>query len=225
MSRSNIITYIILITAAASYINHRYIRLPQAVGITLLTVVFSLCLIFISHQSVVVHYYIREAVSKLDISATIMSWMLSFLLFAGSLHINLWELVRYRWIVATLATIGVVISTLLIGFFVYYFFNIIGKPLPLLYCLVFGSLISPTDPIAVLSILKRLNAPKSLEMKIAGESLFNDGVGIVVFTTLLEFTKDREKLFSINDIVLMLVQEIFGAVIIGYVLGFLWREY
>lgn len=221
MSKGDIVTYIILITAAASYINNRYIRLPQPIGITLLTVFFSLCLIFISKQNSTVHEYLTHAWKELDISKAIMDGMLGFLLFAGSLHINLWELVKYRWIIATLATIGVLISTLLIGFASFYFFNFIGYHISLLYCLVFGALISPTDPIAVLSILKRLNAPKSLEMKIAGESLFNDGVGIVVFTTFLELAKDRKIDITPYDLIFMLTQEIIGAVVLGYLLGFL----
>lgn len=219
MTKGEIVTYIVLITAIASYINHRFIRLPQPIGITLLTIAFSICLLLAGKNNAIIREYSVNAYKQLNVSKVIMDGMLSFLLFASSLHINLWELVKYRWVIATLATVGVIISTLLIGFASFYFFNLIGFHITLLYCMVLGALISPTDPIAVLSILKRLNAPKNLEMKIAGESLFNDGVGIVVFTTFLELAIERKVKISAYDFVSMLTHEIVGALLLGYLLG------
>jgi CPA1 family monovalent cation:H+ antiporter len=149
-----------------------------------------------------------------------MHGMLSFLLFAGALHVNLSDLADQKWVIAILATFGVTLSTFLIGGATWYVLNWIGISIPFIYCLLFGSLISPTDPIAVMGILKTAGAPKSLETKIAGESLFNDGVAVVIFLVLLTIaTSDTE--MTASHVALLFVEEAVGGIIYGMVIGFL----
>jgi len=144
--------------------------------------------------------------------------MLSFLLFAGALHVNINDLARQKWVITMLATIGVLLSTLIIGYASFWVLGRFGIELPLIYCLLFGALISPTDPIAVLGILKTAGVPKSLETKIAGESLFNDGVGVVVFIVLLGIATGEHQV-SFSGVTMLLVQEALGRIIFGLSTG------
>jgi len=173
-------TIAILITAAAlfSYLNQRFIRLPTTIGLMVIALGLSVALVLIGALGwPALRLEAETFLSGIDFHETLMQGMLSFLLFAGALHVNLSDLREQKWIIGLLATLGVVISTFLIGGFTYWLMNLLGLNLPLIYCLVFGALISPTDPIAVLGILKTTHAPKTLKTKITGESLFNDGVG------------------------------------------------
>ena len=178
----------LLITLAAlfSYVNYRFLKLPASIGLMLSAFVTSLAIVGLgmvgSHE---LEHLAQKALANVDFDQTLMQGMLSFLLFAGALHINLDDLAGEKWAIGFLVSLGVLISTLIIGYAAYWVFALLGQAIPLIYCLVFGALISPTDPIAVLSILKSVGADKSLEVKMAGESLFNDGVGVVVFLVLL----------------------------------------
>jgi len=145
---------------------------------------------------------------------------LSFLLFAGALHVNLNDLAKQKWAIVSLATLGVLLSTFIIGGLSWLVLNWLGIGLPLIYCLLFGALISPTDPIAVLGILKTAHAPKSLEIKIAGESLFNDGVAVVVFIVLFGIATGGEEINAAH-IGLLFLEEAVGGVVYGLLLGFL----
>jgi CPA1 family monovalent cation:H+ antiporter len=151
-----------------------------------------------------------------------MQGMLSFLLFAGALNVNLEDLLQHKWSVAVFTVFGVVCSTAIIGLLVFVLFGWIGLPIPLLHCFVFGALISPTDPIAVLSLLKQFGAPKTLEVNIAGEALFNDGVGVVVFLALYELVTMGHEL-SISRIGFLFLTEAIGGVALGLLLG--WVAY
>ncbi|MCL4171103.1 UNVERIFIED_CONTAM: hypothetical protein GTU68_005830, partial [Idotea baltica] len=149
---------------------------------------------------------------------------LSVLLFAGAIHINIRELKKERWFILLFATIGVLISTVVVGVLLYFVMHLFGVDIPLVYTLLFGSLISPTDPIAVLAILKKTNISKSLELKIEGESLFNDGVGVVVFTSILLFAgimNEHESIGLLGDIMHIFFAEAVGGVVFGLVLGWL----
>ncbi len=145
--------------------------------------------------------------------------MLSFLLFAGALHINLNDLAERKWSIGSLASVGVLLSTFLVGSAAWWLLGALGIGMPYLYCLLFGALISPTDPIAVLGLLKTAGAPKSLETKIAGESLFNDGVGIVVFLALLEVASGHHAV-NAGEVTLLFVQEVVGGALFGLGLGY-----
>jgi CPA1 family monovalent cation:H+ antiporter len=160
-------------------------------------------------------------VNNINFEQVLMKIMLSFLLFAGAIHIDANKLKKELWPVLTLATIGVFISTLIISGLSYYLFILFDQHIPYIYCLLFGALISPTDPIAVMAILKKAGIPESLELKIAGESLFNDGVGVVVFLTIFEVARHGTNNFSAADTLLLFLKEAGGGVVFGGLLGYL----
>ena len=160
-------------------------------------------------------------VANIDFEKVLMKIMLSFLLFAGSLHIDANKLSKEKWPVIILATIGTFISTFVVSVIAYYLFALFNVQIPYIYCLLFGGLISPTDPIAVMGILKEAGIPKSLELKIAGESLFNDGVGVVVFLTILEVAANGTTNFSLAGTAMLFLREAGGGILFGGVLGYL----
>ncbi len=211
-----------LITLAAlfSYVNHRFIRLPTTIGLMLIALVMSLAIIALGKLGVHFDAQAEAVLNTIDFNETLMQGMLSFLLFAGALHVNLNDLARQKWIIGTLATVGVLTSTFIVGLACYWLFGALGFEIPLIYCLLFGALISPTDPIAVLSILKTAGASKSLETKIAGESLFNDGVAVVVFLVLLGIAAGGHEV-SAGGVLFLFVQEAIGGAIFGFVAGYL----
>jgi CPA1 family monovalent cation:H+ antiporter len=210
----------LLLTLAAvfSYLNHRFIGLPTTFGLMLISLVVAFLLIIGSELGLNLESRAEEILAQIDFNKALMQGMLSFLLFAGALHINLDNLKNQKWAIASFATLGVVLSTFLIGGALYFLLKGIGLPLPWLYCLIFGALISPTDPIAVLGLLKQADAPKSLETKIAGESLFNDGVGVVIFAVLYELLIGEHTL-DFGHIGLLLLQEAGGGIVLGLALG------
>ncbi len=210
---------LITITALFSYINTRWVKLPTTIGVMLIALVFSLGLIGIDYAGWIPTADMAKSVlSKVDFNVTLLNGMLSFLLFAGALHINLEDLAKQKWVILTLATVGVLTSTLLVGGFSYFVFRMLGIELPLIYYFLFGALISPTDPIAVLSTLKSVGAPKALETKIAGESLFNDGVGVVVFLVLLGIAVNPEQA-SFQSVAVLFAEEAIGGILFGMALG------
>ena len=179
----------VLVSTAAvlSFLNYRFVRLPSAIGLMLIALVLSLGLIVVGELGLAgVEQAAERFVAGIDFNVTLMHGMLSFLLFAGALHVNLDDLAEQRWLVGLLATVGTLSSTFVVGGMFWVLCQLFGFQIDFVYCLLFGALISPTDPIAVLGILKSAGAPKSLETKITGESLFNDGIGVVVFVVLLQ---------------------------------------
>ena len=161
-----------------------------------------------------------QLVSHINFEQVLMKIMLSFLLFAGALHIDANKLNKEKWPVIILATIGTFLSTFLVSVMAYYLFVFFGVNIPYIYCLLFGGLISPTDPIAVMGILKQAGIPKTLELKIAGESLFNDGVGVVVFLTIMEIAVNGTAKFSIGSTALLFLKEAGGGMLFGALLGY-----
>ena len=212
-------TAAILLTLAAvfGYINYRFFKLPTSIGILLIGLVLSILLLLFGGDAM--KESADEFVTRIDFNETVMNVMLSFLLFAGALHVNLGDLRDQKWVVAILASAGLLISTFLVGVVSYFVFSWVGLDVPLLWCLVFGALISPTDPVAVLGILKKVGAPKSLETKITGESLFNDGVGVVVYLVLVGLAAGQAEASVISVSKLFLV-EVGGGIILGAVLGY-----
>lgn len=213
----------ILMTLAAlfAFLNHRFIRLPTTIGIMLIALCFSLLLVVAGELGWIdARPYVDWLSRDIDFYSTLMHGMLSFLLFAGALHVNLNDLERQKWIIGLLATFGVVLSTCIIGGVSYMVLMALGLKIPLIYCLLFGALISPTDPIAVMGILKASSAPRSLHTKISGESLFNDGVGVVVFLVLLGIATGAKRPDA-ADIAVLFVQEAIGGAVFGLVIGYL----
>ncbi|NQV79935.1 MAG: cation:proton antiporter, partial [Alphaproteobacteria bacterium] len=184
----NIATAVVTLAAVFGYINHRWLKLPTTIGLVVIAMMSSLCVIALdsAFPELNLRDTARAAFLQIDFHETLMQGLLSFLLFAGALHVNLDDLLARRWAIGSLATAGVLISTALNAIGIYYLARVLGIDIPFAWALVFGALISPTDPVAVLGILKTVpGVPDSLRAKIAGESLFNDGVGVVVFAILL----------------------------------------
>jgi len=215
-------TLAILITLAAffSYLNYRYIKLPTTIGIMLIALIMSAVLIVAGKLGMQRLFLHAESILRgIDFHQTLMNGMLSFLLFAGALHVNINDLAKQKWLVLSLATFGVLVSTFLVGGLTWLVFSAFGLQVSYIYCLLFGALISPTDPIAVMGILKKAGAPKSLEIKIAGESLFNDGVGVVIFVVLLGIAVGGQEP-TVSSVALFFVQEAIGGAIFGFIIGY-----
>ena len=216
---------VITLAAVFGYLNHRFLRLPPTTGLVVIALVASLGTIGIDAvvPSLGIGDAVRAAILGIDFHEVLMKGMLSFLLFAGALHVNLGDLLSRKWAIGSMATVGVVLSTFMVGFAVYGIAQALALPLSLIYCLVFGALIAPTDPVAVLGILKTVKVPASLQAKIAGESLFNDGVGVVVFIIMAAIAVDTGHGGSIGalDVVILFVQETLGGAALGLATGFL----
>lgn len=219
MSIFNIIAIFISVAALASYINYRYIKLPSTIGLMFIGLVMSLAVIGLSAVGVDLRSSAVRFLGRIDFSEALMKGMLSFLLFAGALKINLNDLAKQKFTIGSLATGGVITVTFIVGTIIYFVLEAVGTALPYAYCLVFGALIAPTDPVAVLAILKSIKAPRSLEIKIAGESLFNDGVGVVVFTVLVGIAAGESA--SAGHVILLFAREALGGVAFGLVIGYI----
>ena len=222
MGLYDIIAVLVVLAAKFSYINHRYFGLPRTIGLMALSLVVSSTLLVLGSFGVMtLDEQVAGMLTRLDFYDTLMHGMLGFLLFAGALHVNFQDLREMGWAISLLATFGVMVSTVLVGFFTWVILMFLGMEISLLYCFLFGALISPTDPIAVLSILKKANAPKQLETKITGESLFNDGIGVVVFLTLLSFVQGGGQATEPVAILKLLAIEAGGGILYGMGLGYL----
>ena len=212
---------LIVFASLFAYINHRFIKLPSTIGIMVMAIIVSL-IIRVGGSSIFPHFTsdLNSLVSGFDFTEVLMGAMLNFLLFAGAIHVNFTDLRKQRGPVLTFSTISVIISAFVIGGILYYLAPLLGVELPFLYCLLFGSLISPTDPIAVLGILKRAKVSKALETKIAGESLFNDGVAVVLFAVILQLTQSSEVQISLTTISWLVAKEALGGLLLGAILGY-----
>ena len=220
MGYYTIITVLIVLSALFGYLNVRLLKLPITIGLMLITIVFTMVVLVISQFDDTLLLHEKQLISSIDFKAVLFDIMLSFLLFAGALHTNFEQLKIQRWPVFVFATAGVLVSTFLVGTIMFYFLQLIGLNVDFIYCLLFGALISPTDPIAVLGILKQAGAPKKLEAKIVGESLFNDGVGVVVFLTIFEIAKGGADV-SFGHVAEMFTVEVLGGVVLGLLLGWI----
>jgi CPA1 family monovalent cation:H+ antiporter len=187
LSLFEIAAMMLALSALFGWVNHAFLKLPHTIGLLVMALVASLVLLGlqVAIPSLGLTDLVQSAVGQIDFNETVMNGMLAFLLFAGALHVDMNFLKSKRWAIGLMATLGVLISTAIVGVGFYLVAKMLGIPLPFIWALVFGALISPTDPVAVLSILKTVDMPPELEAKIAGESLFNDGVGVVVFTIIV----------------------------------------
>ncbi|MBE9515530.1 MAG: sodium:proton antiporter [Proteobacteria bacterium] len=211
----------ILISLAAilSWINYRFIGLPQVIGLMVIALLLSITMLALGRVLPGVVEPMQRLVASIDFTQALMHGMLSFLLFAGALHINLNDLAKQKWVVGILATIGVVVTTFIVGTVMWWVISQFQPGFPYIYGLLFGALIAPTDPIAVLAILKTAGIPDSLRIKIAGESLFNDGVAVVVFIVLLRVATGESDV-SAASIAGLFILEAVGGAVFGLVLGF-----
>jgi monovalent cation:H+ antiporter, CPA1 family len=215
---------LIVISAALAWINHRYLKLPGTVAMTLMGALASIAVIGV--DAILPGSRMSQTVSGLlediDFHETLMNGMLSFLLFAGALHVDIDHLRKGRWQIGILSTIGVVVSTLIVGSGLYVLTHLMGIAVPFIWCLVFGAIVSPTDPVAVMGVLKTTKVPPTLQATIAGESLFNDGVGVVIFSILLASAVSGEA-FSVVHAGEMFLIEALGGAVLGAVVG--WIAY
>lgn len=211
----------LVITALLAYLNHRYVGLPSAIGMMAASLTLSLVLVWLDTAGITrgLRQYEETLLRSVDFSDVLMQGMLSFLLFAGALHVDLEQLKIYRWPVAALAVLGTTLSTLAVGYGMWIALPFLGLHLPLIDCLLFGALISPTDPIAVMGILESAHAPKEVELVIAGESLFNDGVGVVIFSLLLGM-RSSGVAPTAEQALGLLAHEAGGGVLFGLLLGY-----
>lgn len=211
----------LVITALLAYLNHRFVGMPTTIGVMAAALIFSLALVGLDALGVAhgLRQYEESLLRSIDFSDVLMQGMLSLLLFAGALHVDLSELKAYRWPIAALAVFGTLLSTAVVAYGMWFALPLTGLQLPFMYCLLFGALISPTDPIAVMGILKSAKAPKELELVIAGESLFNDGVGVVIFSLLLGMLVSGITPTP-GQAAELLVHEAGGGLLFGLVLGY-----
>ena len=223
MEYYSIATILIVISAIFGYINVRFIKLPITIGLMLITLVFTLVIVIIGQFDDTLLVREKAFITSIDFETVLLDIMLSFLLFAGALHTNFDQLKVQRGPILAFATLGVLVSTFLVGTIMFYVVNWIGIEVTFINCLLFGALISPTDPIAVLGILKKAGAPKKLETKIVGESLFNDGVGVVVFLTIFAIAAKPNSSIDFSDIATLFGQEVIGGIALGLFLG--WITY
>ncbi|MDQ1160186.1 CPA1 family monovalent cation:H+ antiporter [Chryseobacterium sp. SORGH_AS 447] len=211
---------LIVLASIFSYLNYRFLKLPSTIGIMVIAIVVSIFLVSFGETVLPKTYgHLHNLMTGIDFTEVLMGAMLNFLLFAGGIHINLDDLKEQFRPVVIFSTVGVLISTFVVGFGMFYLLPFLGIHLPFIYCLLFGALISPTDPVAVLSILKQANVSKSLETKVAGESLFNDGMAVVIFSVVLQLAIGEQVDLGLESIGLLLLKEAGGGLLLGIILG------
>lgn len=217
----HILTILIVLTALFGWVNARFFQLPFTIGLMVVSMVFSGFVLLLGRYDASLLNYEQQLVQSIDFHEVLMEGMLSMLLFAGALHVDFAKLRAYAAPILAFATLGVATSTVIVGGLFWLILQWLGMPLDLIYCLLFGALISPTDPIAALGILKKLGVPKRLEIKIVGESLFNDGVGVVVFLILLQVAQTGVEQLTMGSVGMLVLGEVGGGILLGLALGYL----
>lgn len=220
MDAINIITVLIVLASLFTFINIHYIKLPSTIGLMILAMALSVTIVVGGYFWPELNEGAYNIMKTYDFSEILLDIMLNFLLFAGALSINLKKLREYRIPVFVLTVTGVLISTFIVGFLTYHLLQWLGLNLDFIYCLVFGALISPTDPIAVLAIMSKMNVSENLEIKISGESLFNDGVGVVIFLTILGVASAGVESVTVGSVLFLFGSEVLGGLVLGSVLGY-----
>jgi CPA1 family monovalent cation:H+ antiporter len=215
-----IVSAVIAVVALSGYANYKLVRLPDTIGITAVALIISIATVVVGAFMPTVSAWSQQAIRGIDFPDLVFHGLLGLLLFAGSLHCDVAGLARARWVVILLATVGVMLSTLLIGCVFFMVANLLGVHLPLLDSFIFGALISPTDPIAALGLLSKAGVPQSLLAKITGEALFNDGTGVVVFVVLLGIAQGAHEPGAVGMAV-MFAQQVLGGIAFGFLVGFL----
>ncbi len=216
----DLIAILLTLTAVFSYLNFCYLRLPTTIGVMVISLAMSIIIILLDFAGLDLTQKVEMLLYEIDFNETLMHGMLSYLLFAGALHVNLEDLAKRKWLIGSMASIGVLISTLIIGTLLWLVLSWFGLNMNYIYCLLFGALISPTDPIAVLSILRTAGAPKSLEIKITGESLFNDGIGVVVFIIISALAFGNTDI-TFGSIFGIFMEEAVGGALFGLIAGYI----
>ncbi|WP_349262441.1 sodium:proton antiporter [Geminicoccus sp.] len=226
LSLFDLVAILLVLTALFGWLNQHIIRLPHTIGLLVMGLVASLVLIGVelAFPEEIFYDELTALLRQIDFRAAVLDSMLAFLLFAGALHVDIGSLRNRAWAVGTMATVGVVISTATVGIGFWLAAGLLGLPMPLAWALVFGALISPTDPVAVLSTLKEVRVPQTLETDMAGESLFNDGVGVVIFTVLVTLASAADGggiEFDMLRVAELFFVEALGGAVLGLATGYL----
>ena len=224
LSLMDIAAVLLTLSAVFGWLNHKFLPLSRSVGLLVMSVTTSLFLIGLDAAIPAVHLLkqLSEVLRQIDFAEIVVNGMLAFLLFAGALHVDLATLRSRAVPVFILAVFGTSISTATVGFLFWCICSLMGIPMSLPWALVFGALISPTDPVAVLSTLRNTNVPSELKIETEGEALFNDGVGLVLFTILLQFASSEEGArVSIAEVAELLIREAGGGIVLGLLTGYL----
>jgi CPA1 family monovalent cation:H+ antiporter len=219
MTLLQLLAVLFSIASLSAWINKRYIKLPSAIGVMTVSLIFSLGIIFLGACGILDISFAHAIVGSIDFKALVLHGMLAFLLFAGGLTVNLHDLASEKGPVAILSTVGVLISALITGATFWLGLQCLGMDISFLTALLLGTIIAPTDAVAVLGIMRKVGAPKSLETKVVGESLFNDGVGVVVFLAVASVAFGGA--ISASDILVNLAVEMVGGASLGFLLGWL----
>ena len=215
---------LVVLSALFSYLNSRYLKLPSAIGIMLLAIITSISLVALGKTYPAFAQTVSGLVASIDFPAVLMSAVLNFLLFAGAIHVSMQDLHKQKLPILILSTVGVILSTVIVGALMYSLLIQLQMEVPFIQCLVFGALISPTDPLAVIAILKRSGISKPIEIKIAGESLFNDGVAVLLFAVLLQLAEGSEVDITFRNVAGLFVQESLGGIVVGLLLGYIGSQ-
>ncbi|HRO74680.1 MAG TPA: sodium:proton antiporter [Crocinitomicaceae bacterium] len=217
---------LIVVATLFSFLNHQYLKLPSTIGIMIIAIFFSIVLVTFGDKilSKNVLNFLRDLPKGLDFSEILMGVLLNFLLFAGGIHIKISDLREHRGAIGIFATLSVVMTAFFVAFAIYFISSWVHAPMEFIHCLLFGALIAPTDPIAVLGVLKEAKVEKSLQIKVAGESLFNDGTAIVFFIVVLQIATGSDSDISFFNITWFFIQEFFGGILVGLLLGILAKK-
>jgi CPA1 family monovalent cation:H+ antiporter len=224
MGLLDLITLLIFLAAVFTLVNITILKLPSTIGLMAIALMMSIAILILGYFFPSLIDGAQHIVESFDFEVALLGIMLNFLLFAGALFTNVSAMLKEKVPIIILAVASTIISTFIVGYIMFYAFQLVGYPLDLIYCLLFGALISPTDPIAVLSLTKKFGLSQSLEIKIAGESLFNDGVGVVIFLTLLGIAKKGMANFDIVEVGMLFGQEVIGGLLFGALLGYLGHK-
>jgi CPA1 family monovalent cation:H+ antiporter len=215
-----LISIVVSLSAILAYLNIRILKLPSTIGLMVLSLLLSLLVLLVGATSGIADF-LKGLLLRLDFSAFLLDFMLGFMLFAGAMHTDVNRIRKSRGPIYTFATLGTVLSTVLVGTALYFIVPLFYEPVSFVLCLLFGALISPTDPIAVLSILKKAGISETTETQITGESLFNDGVGVVLFLTLLNIAAEGIEQVTAKEVVTLIAKEVLGGVLFGLALGYM----
>ncbi len=215
-----IASILVMMSAVFGYLNEKYLKLPTTIGLMLIAIIFTFLVIVFSYINPTLLNQQKELISQIDFSTVLLDMMLSFMLFAGAMHTNFEQLKVQRRPVFGFAVIGTLISTFLVGALIYFVLKLLGFEIDFIYTLLFGALISPTDPIAVLGILKKVGVDKKVETVIVGESLFNDGVGVVIFLTIFKVAQKGMESFELGEVAKLFGVEVLGGITLGLFLGY-----
>lgn len=215
-----VITLLVIVSAFFSYINARFVKLPGTIGTVLIATIVSIVILVVDKLDPHTAKYLTTLTKNIDFSKVVLNVMLGFLLFSSAFNLDGKKLKKEMRPVFVLSTLGVIISTAVFGFLLYFLAPFFHIHMPLMYCLLFGALVSPTDPVAVSAIIKNSKLPAHLETIISGESLFNDGIGLILFVIILEITKVGESNIEASQVLLLIVKEVLGGILAGAFLGY-----